>query len=265
MNIFLRELKAHRWGLLFWSLGMISMVYMGMTKYSAYEASGESVQEIMDALPKAVGAVFGLTGFDLSTAAGFYGVLFLYIAIIAAVHAVLLGAGLIAKEERDRTSEFLYSKPASRAKILTGKLLAGLFNLVVLNLVTLVTSLYVVDLFNKEEPFTVDLVLLMVGLFFLQLVFFSIGALLAGSTHRPKAAASRASSIMFVTFLLAFVVNMNEKLDFLKYVTPFKYFDAANLMADHALDPVFVVLAVAIIAVAVAATYRLYAARDLNV
>jgi len=110
MNIFLRELKAHRWGLLFWSLGMISMVYMGMTKYGAYEASGESVQEIMDALPKAVGAVFGLTGFDLSTAAGFFGVLFLYIAIIGAVHAVLLGAGLIAKEERDRTSEFIYSQ-----------------------------------------------------------------------------------------------------------------------------------------------------------
>jgi ABC-2 type transport system permease protein len=265
MNIFLRELKAHRWGLLFWSLGMISMIYMGMVKYGAYEASGESVQEIMDALPKAIGAVFGLTGFDLSTAAGFYGVLFLYIAIIGAVHAVLLGAGLIAKEERDRTSEFLYSKPASRGKVLTGKLLAGIFNLVVLNVVTLVTSIYVVDILNKEAPFTGDLVLLMVGLFFLQLVFFSIGALLAGSTHHPKAAASRASSIMFVTFLMSFVVNMSEKLDFLKYVTPFKYFDAANLMADHALDPVFVGLAVAIIAVAVVTTYRLYAARDLAV
>jgi hypothetical protein len=35
MNIFLRELKAHRWGLLFWSLGMISMIYMGMVKYGA--------------------------------------------------------------------------------------------------------------------------------------------------------------------------------------------------------------------------------------
>jgi ABC-2 type transport system permease protein len=265
MNIFLRELKAHRWGLLFWSLGMMSMVYMGMTKYGAYEASGESVQEIMDALPKAVGAVFGLTGFDLSTAAGFFGVLFLYIAIIGAVHAVLLGSGLIAKEERDRTSEFLYSKPASRARILTGKLLAGVFNLVVLNVVTLATSLWVVDMFNKDAPFDGDIVLLMVGLFFIQLVFFSIGALLAGSTHRPKAASSRASSIMFVTFLLAFVVNMNEKLDFLRYFTPFKYFDAANLMADHALDPLFVVLAVAIIGIAVAATYRLYAARDLNV
>jgi hypothetical protein len=46
---------------------------------------------------------------------------------------------------------------------------------------------------------------------------------------------------------------------------PFKYFDAANLMADHALDPGFVALAVAIVAVATVATYRLYAARDLAV
>lgn len=265
MNIFWRELKAHRWGLLFWSLGMIAMVYMGMTKYAAYEASGESVQQIMDALPRAVGAVFGLTGFDLSTAAGFFGVLFLYIAVLGAVHAVLLGSGLIAKEERDRTSEFLYSKPFTRGKILTGKLLAGLVIMVVLNVVTLATSLYVVRLFNKEGSFDGDVVLLMVGLLFIQLLFFSIGAVVAGSMHRPKAAASRASAIMFVAFLLSFIVNMNENLSFLRFFTPFKYFDAANLMADHALDPVFVLLSVAIIAVALVGTYRFYTARDLAV
>ncbi len=265
MNIFLRELKAHRWGLLFWSLGMIAMVYMGMMKYGAYEASGESVQAIMDALPKAIAAVFGLTGFDLSTAAGFYGVLFTYIAVIGAVHAVLLGAELIAKEERDHTSEFLYSKPASRGKILTGKLSAGLFNLVVLNLVTLVTSLYVVSVFNTQAPFDGDIMLMMVGLFFIQLVFFSIGAVLAGSSSRPRGASSLAASVMLVTFLLSSVVNMNENLGFLRYFTPFKYFDAANLLTDHALDPVFVALSVVIIAAGVVGTYRFYTARDLAV
>jgi len=74
-----------------------------------------------------------------------------------------------------------------------------------------------------------------------------------------------ASLGLFLTFLLWYVVNMEERLDFLKYFTPFKYFDAANLMADHALDPVFVVLSVVIIALAVFATYRFYAARDLTV
>ncbi len=265
MNVFLRELKAHRRGLVFWCLGMAALVYMGMVKYGAYQASGQSVQDVLNALPKAVQAVFGLTGFDLSTAAGFYGVLFMYIAVMGAVHAALLGSSLIAKEERDRTSEFLYSKPASRAQILTGKIVAGLFNMVVFNLATLVSSIYIVDQYNKDAPFSADIVVLMVGLFFIQMLFFAIGVAVAGATHRPKAAASAATSIMFLTFLLSYVVNMDAKLDFLKYFTPFKYFDAANLMADHALDPVFVALSVAIIAVAVVGTYRLYSARDLNV
>ena len=30
MNVFLRELKAHRWGLLFWCLGIVLLVSAGM-------------------------------------------------------------------------------------------------------------------------------------------------------------------------------------------------------------------------------------------
>ena len=116
MNVFLREMKAHRWGLLFWSLGMVMMIYSGMAKYGAYEAAGQSVEVILAQIPRSMQAVFGMTGFDLTTAAGFYGMLFLYLAVMGAVHASLLGAHLIAKEERDHTSEFLYAKPASRSR-----------------------------------------------------------------------------------------------------------------------------------------------------
>ncbi|MDO8848808.1 MAG: ABC transporter permease subunit [Coriobacteriia bacterium] len=265
MNVFLREMKAHRWGLLFWSLGMVMMIYSGMAKYGAYEAAGQSVTAILDQIPGTVQAVFGMTGFDLTTAAGFFGMLFLYLAVMGAVHAALLGAHLIAKEERDHTSEFLYAKPASRSRVLSGKLLAGLANLVVLNLVTAVSSFYFVDFFNKDAPFGSDIVLLMIGLFFLQVIFFAIGAAVAGSSRKPKTAASRATSIMFGTFLLFYVVNLNADLDFLKYLTPFKYFEAGNLMTDGALDPVFVGLSVVIIVAAIVGTYRFYNARDLSI
>jgi ABC-2 type transport system permease protein len=265
MNVFLREMKAHRWGLIFWSLGMVMMIYSGMAKYGAYEAAGESVTAILDQMPQSMQAVFGMTGFDLTTAAGFYGMLFLYLAVMGAVHASLLGAHLIAKEERDHTSEFLYAKPASRSRVLTGKLLAGLANIVIFNLVTTASSFYFVDFFNKDEPFGSDIVLLMVGLLFLQVIFFAIGAAVAGTSHKPKSAASRSTSIMFSTFLLFYMVNLNEDLDFLKYLTPFKYFEAGKLMADGALDPVFVVLSVVIVALALFGTYRFYSARDLAV
>lgn len=264
MNVYLRELKAHRWGLLFWSIGMVMLLASGMAKYAAYEAAGESVVDMINQIPKGLQAVFGFTGFDLTTAAGFYGVLFLYIAVMGAIHAALLGAGLISKEERDRTSEFLYTKPASRSRLLTGKLLAGLTNVLAFNLVTAAASFYFVDYYNKDAPFGGAITRLMIGLLLLQLIFFSIGALIAGTTHTPKRAPSRATSIMFLTFLLSFIVSMNEHLDFLKYLTPFKYFDAATLMNDG-FDPVFIVLSVAIVVLATLGAYRFYNARDLNV
>ena len=216
-------------------------------------------------LPKAVLVVFGMTGFDLSTASGFYGVLFLYIAVMAAVHASLLGANVISKEERDRTSEFLFSKPVTRSSVLTGKLLAGLVNIVVLNLATALSSYYFVGYFGKGESVNADITLLMVGLLFLQLIFFSISAAVAGIVKKPKSAPSIATSIMFTTFLLSYLVNFNDKLDVLKYLSPFKYFDAAVLMTDGRLDPVFVALSVVIVTVAVFATYRFFGERDLTV
>lgn len=264
MNIFRRELKAHRTGLVFWCLGMVMLVASGMAKYAAYEAAGQSVTEMLATIPKAVQAVFGFSGFDLSTARGFYGVLFLYIAVMAAVHAVLLGAHVIAEEERDRTSEFLYAKPVSRARALTGKLLAGLLNVVIVNLATFAASLYFVGYFSTEPSFSGEIVTMMIGLLLLQLIFFTIGAVVAGTVHRPKSAASIATSIMFSAFLLSYVTNLNENLDFLKFLTPFKYFDAL-LMMNEGLKPAYVAISLAVIVLATVGTYRFYGSRDLTV
>lgn len=265
MNIFRRELKAHRWGLLFWSIGMLFMVMSGMAKFAAYKQAGQSAAELMKQLPQAVQVIFGLTGFDLTKASGFYGVLFLYLAVMGAVHAVLLGSGLISKEERDRTSEFLYAKPVSRNHAVTAKLLAGLANLVTLNLVTTASSFYFVDLYGSGEKVGEEIALLMAGLLFLQLIFFSLGALVAGTASKPKLAPGRATSIMLLAFVIYYMVNLNEKLEFLKYFTPFKYFDAATLIKEGHLDPVFVGLSIGIIALAVAAMYRAFGDRDLRV
>lgn len=265
MSIFLRELKAHRWSLVFWSVGMIALVSSGMGKFAAYEAAGQSVTKMMADLPKMVLVVFGMSGFDLTKASGFFGVLFLYIALMGTVHSALLGASIISKEERDRTSEFLFAKPITRSSVLTWKLLAGLANVVALNLVTSASSYYFVGYFGKGESVTKDITLLMVGLLFLQVIFFAIGALIAGVVRKPKSAPSIATSIMFGAFLLSYLVNLNTDLDALKYLTPFKYFDAAVLMADGKLDPVFIGLSVLIVGLSVIGTYHFYNARDLNV
>ncbi|MFA5881807.1 MAG: ABC transporter permease subunit, partial [Eubacteriales bacterium] len=80
--------------------------------------------------------------------------LFLYLVVMATIHAAMLGANIIAKEERDKTAEFLLAKPVSRNEIITVKLGAGLTNILIFNAVTLLSSLVIVGHYSGSEPVT---------------------------------------------------------------------------------------------------------------
>ena len=266
MNVFFRELKSHRKGLFFWCLGMIFMVMSGVAKFYGYSTDGQSsITEVYKMVPHSLQVLFGLNGFDLTKPAGAYGILFMYLVLMAVIHAVLLGTDLISKEERDKTSEFLFVKPISRASVITAKLSAGLVNLIVLNLVSLVASLYTVDYFSKTTAGHSDVILLSVALFILQILFLLLGAAIASVTRRSKAAAGVATAILLVAFILYFTINLSGNIDWMRYLTPFKYFEAQTILAQGHLDRFYLALTACISVVAVVVTYVFYRRRDLAI
>lgn len=265
MNIFLRELKAHRKSLIIWSVVMLLMIISGMAKYSAYAETGQSMNELLSQIPKSIKAVLGMGDFDLTKASGFYGMLYLYLLLMATIHASMLGANIISKEERDKTTEFLMVKPVSRTEIITAKLSAALFNVIVFNLVTLVLSIAIVGKYANGEAITGEICTMMAGMFMMQLIFLFIGTGIAAASRRPKAAASIATAVLLVSFILSSVVSMNSNLEGLKYITPFKYFEGEKLLKGGGFDPVFVVLSLVIIGALAVVTYVFYRKRDLRV
>lgn len=264
MNIFIRELKAHRKSLIIWCVAILFMVVSAMGKFSAYAQSGQSINEILLNIPETIRAVIGMGDFDLTKASGFYGMFYLYILLMATVHASMLGANIISKEERDKTTEFLMVKPVSRSTIITAKLLAALFNIFVFNIVTLVLSIAIVGKYANGEQITGEIFMLMTGMFILQLVFLSIGTGIAAMSKNPKRAPSVATAVLLVSFILSSAISMNSKLEGLKYITPFKYFEAEKLL-KQGIQPVFVIISLVITAAMVGITYVFYKKRDLNV
>ncbi|HCG99658.1 MAG TPA: ABC transporter [Actinobacteria bacterium] len=264
MNIVLRELKAHRGSLIAWSFGMFFLILAGMTKYSGFANSGQSANDLFKGLP-GLAAAFGIESVDLTLAIGFYSILFLYILVMTAIHASLLGAEIISKEELEKTAEFLFSKPVTRKQVVTSKLFASLVNVLILNLVTLVASVIMVGAYNKGESATPVILLLMVGLFFVQLIYLAIGMAAAGIFKKPKRAAPVATSLLLAAFFLSLWLDITKKYPGLKYLTPFKYFEAKIIINHTALDPLFVVISLSIVAVMLAAAYLRYSSRDLSV
>jgi len=265
MNIFFRELRAHYKGLIGWSVGMLFLVIAGMLKYAAIASGGQQALQLFKTFPKPVLVIAGINGLNLNTVIGYFGVLYLYILLMAGIHAAMIGAEIISKEERDRTSEFLYPKPISRSKIVSEKLAAATVNIILLNTLTTITSIFTVAFYTKNFSNNNIVLVLMGGLFIMQMIFFALGSVLAGLFKNPKLPSIVATTILLGTYITWVVVDLNSNLNFLKYVTPFKYFDASVIISNGHLDPFYVGLSVVIIAVFITTTYITFNKRDLKV
>lgn len=262
MNIFLREMKSNRTSLILWCIGVLFMVATGMMKFTSLASTGTSLNEFIADMPKSLQAIMGNNSLDLSNAIGYYGVLYLYLVVMAGIHATMLGANIISKEERDKTVEFLLVKPISRSRMITSKLLAAVLNLVIFNMITFVSSIVMVQKYAEGEAVVGDISIMMVGMFILQLIFLVIGTAIAAIYKNAQKAVSVSTGILLITFILSIAINMNNKLEILKYFTPFKYFEASKLM-NGGFESVYIILSLILILASTISTYIFYEKRDL--
>ncbi len=264
MNIFFRELKANFKSLLIWCgiLGLLIMI--AVAKFSAF-ANDPSTVAMLDAMPQGLLDALNMRSFNLTTLSGFYGVMFVYFALMGAIAAAMWGSDIISKEERDKTVEFSLVLPVSRSRMITAKALTALVNCVLFVLATLVISLVAVQQYNPDQALYDFLNLEMLAMFFIELIFLAVGLLLGCGMRRYKAAGSTAVAIILVTYFLSILSNMQEKLDFLKYLSPFRYFDATDFFHTGRFETVFLILSAGIVIVCVAAAYAVYNKRDLYI
>jgi ABC-2 type transport system permease protein len=264
MNIFLRELKANLKSLLIWSVIIALLIMMAVTKFSAFAGDPEMLS-MLDSMPPALLDALSMRAFNLTTLSGFYGVMFIYFGLMAAIAAAMWGSDTISKEERDKTVEFSLVLPVSRSRVVTAKALAALVNCILFVLVTWGISLVAVRSYNPDQTFFDFLALEMQAMFLIELIFLAVGLLLGCAMKHYKRAGSTAVAIILTTYFMSILAVMDERLDFLKYFTPFKYFDAGELFRTGQMDGAYLLLSAAIIVLSVVAAYWVYNKRDLYI
>jgi beta-exotoxin I transport system permease protein len=264
MNIFFRELKANLKSLLIWSGVMLLLILVGTAKFSAYY-NDPSMLAILDTFPKAILDAMSLQAFNLTTLSGFFGLMFIYFGLMGGIAAAMWGSDMVSKEERDKTVEFSLVLPVSRSRVITAKALAAVVNCLVFVLVTWGGSLVAAQSYSPDKAFYDYLTLEMEAMFVLELVFLAIGFLLGCAMKQYKLSGSTAVGIILVTYFLSVISGMKANLDFLKYFTPFKYFDAAELFRSGKIDGTYLLISTGIIVVCVATAYCVYNKRDLYI
>jgi len=264
MNIFMRELKANLKSLLIWSVIIALMIMIAVAKFSVFAGDPEMLK-MLDSMPPALLDAFNMRAFNLTTLSGFYGLMFVYFALMGAMAAAMWGSDIISKEERDKTVEFSLVLPVSRSRVVTAKALAALVNCVAFVLITWAVSLVGVRSYHPDQAFHAYLALEMQAMLALELIFLAIGLLLGCAMQQYKLSGSTAVAIILTTYFMSVISGMQKKLDFLKYFTPFKYFDAGELFRNGKMGGAYLFLSAGIIVVSVATAYWMYNKRDLYI
>ncbi len=264
MNIFLHELRANLKSLIIWSVITVLFSMVGFSKFSAFYNNPELLA-ILDGMPPALLEALNMNAFDLTTVTGFFGIMIVYFGLILSIAAAMWGSDIISKEERDRTVEFSLTLPVTRGRLVSGKLAAAAVNCIVLLLVTWGFTLVNAQKYNPEAVFNKYVSVTMLGFFILEMIFLALGIFLGCALKRHKRAGSAAVAIILVTYFVSIITGLNKDLDFLKYTTPFKYFDSASLLHNLRLETPYVLLSVAIIAVLLVGAYLTYSRRDLYI
>jgi ABC-2 type transport system permease protein len=243
---------------------VVLFTVVGFSKFSAYYENPEMLAILKD-LPEAALDAFNLNAFNLTTISGFFGVMFIYFALMLCIAAAMWGSDIISKEERDKTVEFALTLPVTRSKLITAKTGVVLVDCIVLALVTWVFTMIVAMRYQPDHEFFSFLAWGMLAIFIMQLIFLAIGVFLGCVMKQHKRAGSFAVSLLLGTYFISIISSLNKDLDFLKFLSPFRYFDPAAILRESSIELPFVGLSIGIIAFCLVAAYLTYAKRDLYI
>ncbi|KUO49072.1 MAG: ABC transporter permease [Desulfitibacter sp. BRH_c19] len=263
MNMFLHELKAYRKFTIIWTLSLVGIIVLFLSMFPSFSQEAEEFKKLMEGFPEAVRIAFGLAVENIGSIIGYYSYVFLYISLVGAIQAMSLGTSIVSKEVREKTADFLLTKPVTRTQIMTSKLLAALTSLVITNLFFITVATTMAFLVETKEYSTKIFLMISLTLFFLQLIFLALGIIVSVVVTKIKSVLPISLGTVFTFFIVSAVASIIGD-DALRYITPFEYFDLAYIVQNSSYETSFIIAAIGFIAAAITASYFIYSKKDIH-
>lgn len=221
LNLFKKELKRNRKNFMIWTGIAVGFTMMIISLYPSFKDMGI---EMGKAIPKEMAKAFNMDMSSWQEISGYYKTYFgFHIIIILTIFSCSFGASIISKEENERTSEFLFTKPISRKEVFTTKVLA-LFSIISLSLLiqTLVTFLMILLVVNNTVNWKHIFEMHLNG-YVLCLFFGSIGLVLSQIIKGVKNYMGPVVGVVMGTYFLHGIGSAIDEANWIAKFSPFHY------------------------------------------
>ena len=261
MTLTKHELKQGRTALVIWTASIAFLMVICILMFPEMKGEMVGVSDMFASMGSFTEA-FGMDRINFGTLLGFYAVeCGNILGLGGAFFASLIAITVLAKEEKERTAEFLLTHPVSRVRIVTEKLTAVLIQIVLINAVIWALSAASIAIIGEEIPWK-ELNLMHLSYFLLQIEL--AGICFGLSAFLRRGGLGIGLGLATVMYFLNIVANISDSAEFLKYITPFGYTEGADIVANGGLDTAMVLLGMAYTAIGIAAAYWKYCKKDIQ-
>lgn len=261
MTIIKHELKLGKASFAIWTAAICGFLAVCIFLYPEMKGELEGMGNIFGSMGSFT-AAFGMDRLNFGTLTGYYAIeCGNVLGLGGAFFASLCAVGILSKEERDKTAEFLLTHPVSRARIISEKLIAVVIQLVMMNLLAYAVAAGSLAAVGEAIPWK-EITLLHLAYFLLQL---ELGGICFGiSAFMRKGSAGVGLGLAAMMYALNLIANIAETAEFLKYITPFGYCNGADIVSGGRLDAGMLSVGAAIGIVGVLTAYVKYAKKDIH-
>ena len=270
MNMFKFEFKRLLKGSIIWSLVCSALIVMFMLFFPSMKEMGmqELVGSKLEVLPEAFLEAFNISGAtDFSNISDFSAYVLQYIIMVGGIYAAILGVSALVKEESEGTIECLYSKPVTRNKIITAKVLANAvifyIFLIILGAITMAVSAVVKPEDIEMIDMFMDIKTLYIGMALIGYIFMAIGFLISVFIKSSKKAIPIALGVFFASYILGIFSKLQDRLSGFIYFSPFDYAPPSEII-KNGFETKFIVIGLCIIFISITITYIMYNKKDFN-
>lgn len=232
-NLYFKELKRNRKNLLTWTAITVGFTVLLLSIYPSMEDLGQDLTKMMEKMPAELGKALGMDSNTWSNVLGFYSTYFgIYIVLLIGIFTMSTGATIISKEERDGTSEFLFTKPISRESIFKTKTLALFTLMLIIIIAQVLSAVGMLLLVGKNVDWHALLVMQIHGVILI-LFFTCMGQLLSFFFEPKRNFMGMVVGIIFGCYFINAVSKTSDSVEWLGYLSPFHYLDFTPLQPDY--------------------------------
>jgi ABC-2 type transport system permease protein len=239
------------------------IIVLFMSFYPSFAKDAEEFQKIMEGYPEAIRNALGFSLGSFFTILGFYCFPLSFITLCGAIQGMNLGTSIVSKEVREKTADFLLTKPVTRTTVLTAKLMAVFISIILTNIIYLAVTITMAYQVKTEDFSLKILIMLSLTMFFIQLIFLAIGVIVSVIVPRIKSVLTVSLTSVFAFYFLGMFSSTTGE-EAKRYISPFKYFNTAYIIKQASFESTFLIVGAVIIILAITASYFVYAKKDIH-